>query len=82
MNCIYIKSAVSVINNKRKGAYTRGPIFGWKNALLIWGAYIQGSLYTRGGGRGGGIYGILRYIELIFSNTLCLFNAVLPAPQF
>ena len=26
-----------------------GLIFGWKNVLLIWGAYIWGSLYTGGG---------------------------------
>ena len=37
------------------GLYLGGLIFGWKNRLLIWGAYIRGSLYT-----GGIIYGILR----------------------
>ena len=49
------------INNKRKGSYTWGAgglyssglIFGWKNALLIWGAYIRGSLYTGRVGGGG-----------------------------
>ena len=39
-------------------AYTQeGLIFGWKNALLIWGPYIWGSLYTVGH-----IYRFLRYI--------------------
>ena len=39
------------LTTKEKGAYKRGGlIFGWKNALLIWGAYILGSLYTGGGG--------------------------------
>ena len=49
---------MSLITRER-GAYTRGSlhsgwfIFGWKNALLIWGANIRESLYTgEGGGRG------------------------------
>ena len=38
------------LTTRERGAYTRGGlIFGWKNALLIWGAYIRGSLYTGGG---------------------------------
>ena len=41
-----------------RGLIYGGLIFGWKNALLIWGAYIRGNLYTGGGGL---IYGILRY---------------------
>ena len=46
------------MGSRERGAYTRGGgglysaglIFVWKNALLIWGAYIRGSLYTGGGG--------------------------------
>ena len=48
------------MGSRERGAYTRGGgglysaglIFVWKNALLIWGAYIRGSLYTGGGGEG------------------------------
>ena len=39
----------------RWGLYSGGFIHGRKIALLIWGAYIRGSLYKRGGG-GRGAY--------------------------
>ena len=45
-----------LIHGGRRGLYLGGLIFGWKNALLIWGAYIWESVYT-----GGLIYGILQY---------------------
>ena len=43
------------LTTRERGAYTRVVggdrlIFGWKNALLILGAYLRGSLYTGGGG--------------------------------
>ena len=45
-----------LIHGGRRGLYLGGLIFGWKNALLILGAYIWESVYT-----GGLIYGILQY---------------------
>ena len=49
---LYIKYRICIMNNKRKGGlYTGGLysgvlIFGWKNTLRTWGAYIRGSLHT------------------------------------
>ena len=49
------------LTTRERGAYIRGGgglIFGWKTVLLIWGAYIWGTLYT-----GGGVY--------LWSFTVC-----------
>ena len=40
---------MSLTTRERGLIHGGGLIFGWKNALLIWGAYIWGSLYTGGG---------------------------------
>ena len=39
---------MSLTTRERGLIHGGGLIFGWKNVLLIWGAYIWGSLYTGG----------------------------------
>ena len=57
------------LTTRKKGLIHGGRGFGGyirvENALLIWGAYIRGSLYTGEGEGGGGlIYRILRYFTM------------------
>ena len=60
------------LTTRERGAYTQGGwgwlIFEWKNALLIWGAYIRGELI-----HGGLIYGILRYTPVTKKNGQYIF---------